>query len=107
MKKIVIAALLCILCTVAYGQTTVKQNGKNFTEVATKSSSTPGKDTGFTFTTKDGQTYPILMTKSGRCYVNRISKKTGKEYKYYVPDEVCIACGGKPSTKNKSNETKQ
>lgn len=42
--------------------------------------------TPYTWKDKDGKTYPI--TKKGACYVKRISKKTGKEYKYYLPKEI-------------------
>ena len=44
--------------------------------------------TPYTWKDKDGKTYPIFITRKGACYVKRISKKTGKEYKYYLPKEV-------------------
>lgn len=34
------------------------------------------------------KTYPIFKTKKGRLYIWKISKKTKKPYKYYIPKEV-------------------
>lgn len=44
--------------------------------------------TPYTWKDKEGKTYPIYVTKRGACYIKRISKKTGKEYKYYLPKET-------------------
>lgn len=35
---------------------------------------------------KDG-IYPIYISARGSLYIKKISKKTGKEYKYYLPKE--------------------
>ena len=44
--------------------------------------------TKYTWENKEGNKYPIYITKKCACYVIRISEKTGKEYKYYLPKEV-------------------
>lgn len=44
--------------------------------------------TPYTWKDKDGIVYPIYITKKGACYVKRISKNTGKEYKYYLPKDI-------------------
>lgn len=41
--------------------------------------------TKFTWEDKEGNKYPIYVTKKGACYILKTSKKTGKEYKYYLP----------------------
>lgn len=44
--------------------------------------------TQFTYTS--GDTYPIIINKaSGRCYINKISSKTGKYYRYYLTEDIC------------------
>lgn len=44
----------------------------------------------YTMTTKEmgEQTYPIFITPRNACYIWRLSKKTCKEYKYYLPKEL-------------------
>lgn len=44
--------------------------------------------TPYTWQDKDGKLYPIYKTKKGAYYIIKISKKTGKQYKYYLPKEV-------------------
>lgn len=44
--------------------------------------------TPYNWKDKDGNIYPVYVTKKGACYIKRISKKTGQEYKYYLPKEV-------------------
>lgn len=45
-------------------------------------------ETKFTFKDKDGKIYPIYISKNGKCYIYRISKKTGNEYKYYLGEAI-------------------
>jgi hypothetical protein len=44
--------------------------------------------TSYNWQDKDGVSYPIYVTKKGACYIKRVSKNSGKEYKYYLPKEV-------------------
>lgn len=85
MKKIFIAVmmLMSITCT---GQ--VIRNGKTFTKVSNKT--TAKSDTivtDYTWQVKD-TLYPIIVSKSGSCFIGRISSKTGKYYRSYLPKEV-------------------
>lgn len=64
----------------------VVRNGNTFETVQT--SSQTDVQTPYTWKDKDGKTYPIYISKKGACYIKRISKKTGKEYKYYLPKET-------------------
>ena len=43
-----------------------------------------GTATGKTFTTSKGDKYPVMVSKKGRLFVVRTSKKSGKEYKQYL-----------------------
>ena len=45
-------------------------------------------ETKFTFKDKSGNIYPIYISKNGKCYIYRISKKTGNEYKYYLGEAI-------------------
>lgn len=63
--------------------------GKTFEQV---DSSKPSKQkdmgvkTQYTFKAKDGKEYPIYISKQGKAFIWRVSKKTGKQYKQYLPE---------------------
>lgn len=84
MKKLILCILLALFCINIHAE--VKREGDTFkVEQSTKASDTKTK---YTWEDKEGNKYPIYITKKGTCYVLRTSKKTGKEYKYYLPKDV-------------------
>lgn len=84
MKKLILCILLALFCITVDAQ--VKREGDTFkVEQTAKTSDTQTK---YTWEDKKGNKYPIYITKKGACYVLRTSKKTGKEYKYYLPKDV-------------------
>lgn len=46
------------------------------------------KETPYNYQDKQGKTYKIYMTPKYKFYIKRVSKKTGKEYKYFLPKEI-------------------
>lgn len=64
-----------------------KRVGNNFEQVATKSSNSATK-TSYTWTDSKGKKYDIIITETGRCFVMKTSSKTGKEYKYYLKEDL-------------------
>lgn len=85
MKKIIL--ILAILLGSFTGYAEVKREGDTFKIEKTATTST-GTQTKYTWEDKEGNKYPIFITKKGACYVLRTSKKTGKEYKYYLPKDI-------------------
>lgn len=85
MKHIILCILLALFCSVAHAE--IKRDGDTF-KVETTKTATPDTQTKFTWETKDGTKYPVYVTKKGAFYILRVSKKSGKEYKYYLPKEV-------------------
>lgn len=84
MKKFIICLLLSVLYLI--GNAEVTRQGDTFkVEQTTKASDTKTK---YTWEDKEGNKYPIFVTKKGACYVIRTSKKTSKEYKYYLPKDI-------------------
>lgn len=84
-------AVICVgLCANA------DNNNKSYKKVGNTYSSTGGFNstsrssipTGATWKDSKGNKYPIYISKSGSCYIIRISNKTGKEYKYYLGPEI-------------------
>jgi len=105
MKRTIISAFLLFAAIAGYSQNQTAgkgytRDGKTFTQQK-GSRSGSSQDVATTYTWKDskGNEYPLFLhtyvkgEKAGRttAYVVRTSSKTGKEYKYYLPDGERIA----------------
>lgn len=64
----------------------VVQNGNCFS--INKQSNKEYTKTKYTFKDSKGKEYPIYLTAKGRAFVFKVSKKTNKEYRYYLPKEI-------------------
>ena len=82
-----IIALLVALSMSVTSYADVVRNGDTF-KVEKTTSVNQNTQTKYTWEDKEGNKYPIFITKKGACYVLRTSKKTGKEYKYYLPKDI-------------------
>ena len=84
MKKLIFCLILAAISLTSTAE--VKREGDTFkVEQTSKASDTQTK---YTWEDKEGNKYPIYITKKGACYILRTSKKTGKEYKYYLPKDI-------------------
>lgn len=84
MKRYILCLFFAAICLFSSAEVT-RDNDTFKVEQTSKANDTQTK---YTWEDKEGNKYPIFVTKKGACYINRISKKTGKEYKYYLPKEV-------------------
>lgn len=106
MKKFIFVLLsLLVAAATASAQTTTVSDktslsGNNYTTASSRSASSSDIKTEFTWSNeKNNVGHPIYLHKYTRgdnagkwtAYVIRVSKKTGKEYKYYLPDGEAIA----------------
>lgn len=107
MKKVIITiAIVIASMSLANAQDRTQsvnytREGNSFVQGPRKSSKRASKDqaTTYTWTDSKGVTYPIFLhtyergEKAGRttAYVVRTSAKTGKEYKYYLPQGEAVA----------------
>lgn len=62
------------------GNTFISSTGERVKQEAVK--------TKFIWKDNKGKEYPIYISKSGSCYVIRVSAKSGKEYKSYLGAEI-------------------
>lgn len=85
-KKLFIVMMM--LMSITYTNAEIIKEGKTYSQVTNKKSKTPDKDSGFTYKDTKGNIYPIMISKSGACYIVRISKKSGKPYKQYLGKEI-------------------
>ena len=90
MKHLILAVLI-LISTNCFSQNNVKLEGNIFVEQTIKSTDTK---TNLSYKDKKGTVYPIYLSKRGKAYIIRVSKKTGKEYKQYLP-EVTKQLNGK------------
>lgn len=82
--------LLFILCLILLGGITVKaqevvRNGNTFTQTSKKKAKEAFMTTPYTYVASDGTKYPIYISGNGKYFIIRKSKKTGKEYRQYLP----------------------
>lgn len=88
MKKLIIlvAAFVAFASTSLYAQDYTKE-GKTYVQQSKQSTKTEEK-TGFTYKDSKGVEYDIYIGKTGSCYIKRVSKNTGNEYKQYLGEEI-------------------
>lgn len=110
-KAIITIAVLIAAMSLASAQDhNFTKDGKTFVQGARNGSSRASKDqpTGYTWKDSKGNEFPIFLhtytkgEKAGRttCYVFKTSAKTGKKYKYYIPDGEAIASKILAETRN-------
>ena len=91
MKKIIIAAIMLLALGMnnsnTYAQSVVK-SGNTFTQVSNNGGKSESKETKTEYTYKDskGNVYPIYLSSTGKAFIKKVSKKSGKEYKQYMPE---------------------
>lgn len=64
----------------------VERKGNTFTQVTNKKSSGKEVKTQYTYTDSKGNTYPIYLSSTGKAFILKVSKKSSKEYKQYMPE---------------------
>lgn len=85
MKKFIFCLILAAFSLTSTAE--VKRNGDTF-KVENTTSVNQDTKTKYTWEDKEGNKYPIYITKKCACYIIKVSKKTDKEYKYYLPKDI-------------------
>ena len=88
-RLLIILALFCAFSTIQAQEVTRVGNTFISTKVS-KQKAEPQK-TKFEFQDSSGQKYPIYIGSTGSCFIIKISKKTGKEYRQYLGAEISSA----------------
>ena len=87
MRKLFLIAMLIIASVSASYAQNYTKDGKTYKSEKTIKQSSE-RETGFTWEDSKGIQYPIYMGPSGSCYIKKISKKSGNEYKQYLGEEI-------------------
>lgn len=92
MKKITILLVMTFM--------SLSMVAQNF--VATKKSRQAFTDTTTSYTYQiEAKKYPVFKSKNKAFYIWKVSKKSGKTYKYYLPKDVQIKMGRTYKTEEK------
>ena len=86
MKSIIITAIMLLSLNVGVQAQSVVKSGNTFTQVSNGKPKGKEVKTQYTFKDSKGDIYPVYLSASGKAYIIRVSKKTRKEYKQYVPE---------------------
>ena len=86
MKKLFIAAIMLFSLNMGIQAQSVQRQGNTFTQVSNKKSASKETKTQFTYKDSKGVEYPVYLSSTGKAYIKKISRKTGKEYKQYIPE---------------------
>lgn len=104
MKRFLLTAVAALFVAAAISaqtaDSTYVRNGNDFTKVVQVHKSTDTQ-TVYTFTIKD-TSYPIWITKNGRCYILRMSKN-GNQYKQYLEESIARQVCAELSIEYKEN----
>jgi hypothetical protein len=85
-KKALVLVLFVLLGGMTAQAQTVVRNGNTFTQVSKAKQKEAFKTTPYTYVAADGNKYPIYLSGHGKYFNIRKSKKTGKEYRQYLPN---------------------
>lgn len=89
-KSRIIGLAVLVLWFLALSLSTKAQNvirkGNTFVDTRVPSQKGEAKKTGYTYTDPKGVVDTIYISKSGKAFVWKTSKKTGKKYRKYLPE---------------------
>jgi hypothetical protein len=85
MKKLILLVFLA-LGSIGYSQTVKQDASGNYIAVkdTKEGKKSEAKATGKMYTDSKGVTYPVYISKNNKLFIVKTSKKTGKNYNYYL-----------------------
>lgn len=94
MKKLLVFVAFVLATMSAGAQESYTRQGNTFTAVITNTGRNVranADSTAYTWADAKGVKRPIWVSRTGSCFVIRVSKKTGNEYRQYCPREMSAA----------------
>lgn len=86
MKKLIICISMMVAFSLVTSAQSVNRQGNKFIQVTNKKSASKETKTQYTYKDSKGVVYPIYLSSTGKAFIKKVSKKTGKEYKQYLPE---------------------
>ncbi len=87
-KRLFTLLLLVLAMGLAANAQTYTRSGNTFISSTGERVKAEPVKTKFTWKDSKGREYPVYISKSGSCFVIKVSAKTGKEYKNYLGPEI-------------------
>lgn len=82
--KILLVALIAgLFCAYSTQAQNVVRKGATFEQISNKNEATK---TQYTYKDRNGVSYPIYISSKGKCFIIKKSKKSGKQYRQYLPE---------------------
>lgn len=106
MKKFFMIAALFAACVVMNAQD-VKVEGKTYMSAKTSRSKEEPKATGYDWQDSKGNKYPIYISGTGSCFIFKVKKQTGEQYRQYLGEEISRDICKKLGIEYKSKSTKK
>lgn len=91
---------MCCFTVSAQQFKTVEIDGKTVYSVEKQNKQNYNVKTPYQYMDSDSAVIDVWINiNNGHCYIYRISKKTGKQYKYYLPESVSVDIANKMGIK--------
>ena len=84
---IILLGVLSLIGISLYAQS-YKKEGNNFIQQPRSVSRQKPRETPYKYCDTKGVSYTIYITSSGTCFINKVSKNNGKEYRYYLDSDI-------------------
>ena len=83
--QILLVALIAVFtATISSTAQNVTRTGNTFVQQSKQKAE--ATKTQYMYIDKDGIKYPIYLSSKGKAFIIKVSKKTGKEYRQYLPE---------------------
>ena len=87
-RRLLTLLLLVLTIGLAANAQTYTRSGNTFVSSTGERIKAEPVKTKFTWKDSKGKEYPIYISKSGSCFVIKVTAKTGKEYRNYLGPEI-------------------
>lgn len=87
MRRVIVTVILALVCSmITTNAQNVVRKGNVFIEQPDTTKKSNAQKTEYTYQDKDGNKYTIYVSKNGKYFIVKKSKKTGNEYRKYLKD---------------------
>ena len=87
MRRIIVTIILALVCSmITTNAQNVVRKGNVFIEQPDSTKRSYAQQTKYTYQDKNGDKYTIYVSKNGKYFIIKKSKKSGKEYRKYLKD---------------------
>lgn len=91
MRKYILLVMMALMCCLTVSaQHPYTRSGDTFTAMTKAKEKVEPTKTKYFYTDSHGDKYPIFMSSTGSCFINKVSSKTGKEYRMYLGKDISM-----------------